>query len=89
RREIKSVRPAESFFRHKSLNCISNCQNACLSGCFRQVLCRYIRKQEVNEKTGFGQKMPTLYLQSIASIRQLVLNKSFAFMSESRVAETP
>ena len=47
------------------------------------------RSQEVNEKTGFGLLMPTLYLQSIASIRQLVLNKSFAFMSESRVAETP
>ncbi|MBP1571973.1 MAG: hypothetical protein J6C76_08745 [Oscillospiraceae bacterium] len=47
------------------------------------------RSQEVNEKTGFGLLMPTLYLQSIASIRQLVLNKSFAFMSESRMAETP
>ena len=50
---------------------------------------RPVQNPEVIEKTGFGLLMPTLFLQSIASIRQLALNKSFAFMSESRMAETP
>ena len=48
-----------------------------------------VENPEVNEKTGFGLLMPTLYLKSIASIRQPMLNKSFAFTGESRMAETP